>query len=133
MTTYEQRKAARGTKRVCVACAVRFYDLARDPILCPACGAEHTPVAVPVFNIETRGAQSFGKTGWRRKTFARPEAAVPVADAEPAVAPEMAAKDEDADAAKGADPVDEIVLEQDEDDADAADLIDVDVDDAKEG
>lgn len=29
-----------GTKRLCPACAVRFYDLRNDPMTCPACGAE---------------------------------------------------------------------------------------------
>lgn len=29
-----------GTKRVCVACATRFYDLARTPAVCPKCGTE---------------------------------------------------------------------------------------------
>ncbi len=33
-------KAARGTKRTCQSCGARFYDLNRDPIICPLCGAE---------------------------------------------------------------------------------------------
>lgn len=33
-------KAARGTKRTCQSCGARFYDLNRDPIICPVCGAE---------------------------------------------------------------------------------------------
>lgn len=27
-----------GTKRLCPDCNTRFYDLARDPMTCPACG-----------------------------------------------------------------------------------------------
>jgi uncharacterized protein (TIGR02300 family) len=36
-------KAARGTKRTCQngACGSRFYDLGRDPIVCPICGATY--------------------------------------------------------------------------------------------
>jgi len=34
-------KAARGTKRTCQGCGARFYDLNRDPIICPVCGAEY--------------------------------------------------------------------------------------------
>ncbi len=34
-------KAARGTKRTCQSCGARFYDLNRDPIICPICGAEY--------------------------------------------------------------------------------------------
>ena len=35
-----------GTKRVCQSCEVRFYDLKRDPIICPGCGAEFDPEVV---------------------------------------------------------------------------------------
>ncbi len=30
-------KAERGTKRVCQSCGGKFYDLHRDPIICPMC------------------------------------------------------------------------------------------------
>ncbi len=33
-------KLERGTKRRCQECEVKFYDLNRDPIICPACGAQ---------------------------------------------------------------------------------------------
>ena len=29
-----------GVKRSCLSCGARFYDLNRDPIVCPKCGAE---------------------------------------------------------------------------------------------
>jgi len=29
-----------GTKRVCVACSTRFYDLMKSPAICPKCGTE---------------------------------------------------------------------------------------------
>jgi len=29
-----------GTKRVCVSCGARFYDLARAPAVCPKCSTE---------------------------------------------------------------------------------------------
>ncbi len=35
-----------GTKRVCVACGARFYDLTKTPALCPKCGTEQ-PIEVP--------------------------------------------------------------------------------------
>jgi uncharacterized protein (TIGR02300 family) len=28
-----------GTKRICAGCNVKFYDLRKDPIVCPACAA----------------------------------------------------------------------------------------------
>jgi uncharacterized protein (TIGR02300 family) len=45
-------KDDRGTKRVCLNCRNKFYDLARDPILCPICQTVFEPaarVAKPVF------------------------------------------------------------------------------------
>jgi uncharacterized protein (TIGR02300 family) len=35
-----------GTKRVCVACGTRFYDLTKSPALCPKCGTEQ-PIEQP--------------------------------------------------------------------------------------
>jgi len=35
-----------GTKRVCVACSARFYDLTRVPAVCPKCGTEQ-PIEQP--------------------------------------------------------------------------------------
>ena len=32
-----------GTKRVCVACGTRFYDLTKAPAICPKCGTEQPP------------------------------------------------------------------------------------------
>ncbi len=32
-----------GSKRVCVSCAARFYDLTRTPPVCPKCGTEQPP------------------------------------------------------------------------------------------
>jgi uncharacterized protein (TIGR02300 family) len=29
-----------GTKRVCVSCGTRFYDLTKQPAVCPKCGTE---------------------------------------------------------------------------------------------
>lgn len=32
-----------GTKRVCVSCGARFYDLSRVPAVCPKCSTEQPP------------------------------------------------------------------------------------------
>jgi uncharacterized protein (TIGR02300 family) len=36
-------KAAWGTKRSCQSCGARFYDLSKNPIICPKCGHSHDP------------------------------------------------------------------------------------------
>jgi uncharacterized protein (TIGR02300 family) len=33
-----------GTKRICLNCGARFYDMNRDPIACPACSTTIDPV-----------------------------------------------------------------------------------------
>ena len=42
-------KAARGTKRTCQNedCGARFYDLNRDPIVCPECDSKYVIVVHP--------------------------------------------------------------------------------------
>ncbi len=35
-----------GMKRTCQGCGVRFYDLQRDPIICPKCATVYDPDAV---------------------------------------------------------------------------------------
>ena len=35
-----------GTKRTCQSCGAHFYDLRKDLILCPKCGATYDPEAV---------------------------------------------------------------------------------------
>lgn len=32
-----------GTKRVCVACSAKFYDLCKTPAVCPKCSTEQPP------------------------------------------------------------------------------------------
>ena len=32
-----------GTKRICVSCGTRFYDLGKAPAICPKCGTEQPP------------------------------------------------------------------------------------------
>ena len=34
-----------GTKRLCGSCGAKFYDLSKDPILCPKCGTAFVIVA----------------------------------------------------------------------------------------
>ena len=35
-----------GTKRICPSCGARYYDLLRDPIVCPKCSTAFDPEAL---------------------------------------------------------------------------------------
>ena len=43
-----------GTKRVCQSCSAGFYDLRRDPITCPKCGA--------VYDLDTERKAKRGRS-----------------------------------------------------------------------
>ena len=109
----------RGTKRVCLECATRFYDLSRDPIVCPSCGAQHAPPA-PAPVAETRAGFT-DKTSWRgRRSKQPPEAeSAPQSDeSEPAVADAEDGPEEETPS-----PSDDTVLEEEPDDADISGLL----------
>jgi uncharacterized protein (TIGR02300 family) len=76
-------KAEWGVKRTCLSCGARFYDLQREPIVCPACGA-------------TVDAAAQSKPRRTRATSPAKVAAVPAAVAvelEPAVVEDEVAVD----------------------------------------
>ena len=131
-SAFQSQKAARGTKRLCDACQVRFYDLLRDPIVCPACGALHTPAVQTLFEVGRRAGTAGGKPAWRQ-SVKRP--VLPEPDPESAIRPEAVADEglevatEDAVAVV---PDDDIVLEQEPDDADVSGLVDHGVEEPKE-
>jgi uncharacterized protein (TIGR02300 family) len=112
-------KALRGIKRVCHACAARFYDLSRELVVCPSCGANYVP-DVPAVTAEagTRAARLTGKTGWRGRSFKLP-------DPEPDAAPEVASTEGANEEAPIPAPSDDVVLEEEPDEAtDISGLID---------
>lgn len=100
-----------GTKRVCPSCGIKFYDLLKDPIECPACSA--TFVADPILPSKN--------------------------DAPPPSEPEKAAVEEDETDTDDAGDVEVVSLEDvdegddtDTEDADvaaAAEIVDVEIDD----
>ncbi|MFX8565759.1 TIGR02300 family protein, partial [Acinetobacter baumannii] len=42
-----------GTKRLCPNCSTKYYDLNRDPILCPKCG---TPFTIAALALRAKAA-----------------------------------------------------------------------------
>jgi uncharacterized protein (TIGR02300 family) len=119
-------KAARGTKRMCLACETRFYDLGRSPIICPSCTAEFVPVTRRAAEAASRAGWSGGNTRGRpiaAEAADAPEQAEEVAELEGEVKDDVEAEGE-----AGA-PEDEILLEEtEEDNVDPAVLVDPEAD-----
>jgi hypothetical protein len=132
MSTLSARhKAMRGTKRTCQACEVRFYDLARSPIVCPACGAHFTPAAAPVVHSSARPAPFSNKTGWRSQAFKRSQPILPVSDPKSSDPSDPAVEDETEETVS-VDSEDSVVLDQEQDEEGASGLVDHDAMDAEE-
>ncbi len=102
-------KQARGTKRTCQnsGCGSRFYDLNREPITCPVCGASYHIASAPLV------ADAAGERPVENKEFADAGALAP-GDA-PEVAPEDLADVEGAEEPVAAEE-DETFLEEEEED-----------------
>ena len=99
-----------GTKRICQNCGTKFYDLQREPIVCPKCQTEFDP-------------EAFLKTRRSRPVVAADKEHVPVAATEDVEVDAEVLDDEDeAVVAEAADEEDEDLIEdaselgEDEDD-----------------
>jgi len=132
MSTLSARyRAMRGTKRTCQACEVRFYDLARSPIVCPSCGAHFTPAAAAVVHSSARPAPFSSKAGWRGLAFKRSQPILPVDVLKSRDPPDPAVEDETEESVS-VDFEDSVVLDQEQDEEGASGLVDQDVIDAEE-
>jgi uncharacterized protein (TIGR02300 family) len=135
----EISKATRGTKRMCQGCEVRFYDLSRDPIVCPACGVQYALAATPVAEPGARKAPFASKKGGGdRAEIKRPDAVRAEPKTKVMAESESEVLEEDADAAPEVEAPDEddsvledTVLEPDVDEPDVSGLVDH-VDEPKE-
>lgn len=86
-------KAEWGTKRVCLNCSVRFYDMLRDPILCPSCETPFDPTA----NLKTRRTRTATKAATVEKVAKKKEVVEEEEETEEEVA-EAASEDGDSEA-----------------------------------
>lgn len=114
-----------GTKRQCLSCAAKFYDLGHSPIVCPSCGT--------VLDLETIARARRPRPSLRSGAGA----AAVIADdpelvADPGAAPEVP-EDEVGDEEVEAVVADPAVEEDEEEDAplieDADDLVEDDIED----
>jgi len=114
-----------GTKRTCQNCGARFYDLRRDPIVCPVCST--------VFDLERTSRARRGSSAPKLKpvsvvrTPASDEAEAPVAEKDVEAAaeadPPIEAESDDAgDGAETSDGMDDVEGEDRDLIEDASDL-----------
>ena len=121
-TVHDRRKALRGTKRTCQACEARFYDLGRDPIICPRCGADYAlPAEAAV--ATARAAPFTTKTGWRRQPLKRLAPALPAPEAMPSDRFATAAANEEVEEAATVAMDDNSGVPEEQDETDVADLV----------
>jgi uncharacterized protein (TIGR02300 family) len=107
----------RGTKRTCQNgdCGARFYDLNRNPILCPICGSKYA--------IAHASAASLAAAEDKARKAKKPEYQQEKPEAEADT--EEALVDVEADEADdtGTDEADETFLEEEEDEGNVSDIV----------
>jgi uncharacterized protein (TIGR02300 family) len=135
-----------GTKRLCASCSAKFYDLNKDPIVCPKCGTIYE-----VAPVVTRGRPDAAAAAAARAPAPVVEAAAP----EPQEAEFVSLEEADAEASGGAKKPAEagaeaeveeevemddegmddaaFIEEQEEEDADVTDIIGGDIENEEEG
>ncbi len=108
-----------GTKRTCLNCAVRFYDLGKKPITCPSCEASFEPEAF----IKTRRSRQSAPS--EPKKAAAPEAPASVVEAAgPAGANPDGVTDNDEAGGDEEDAVLPVAADADDESEDVAGLVD---------
>ena len=136
-----------GTKRLCASCSAKFYDLSKDPIHCPKCGAVYQ-IAPVVTRGRPDAAAAAAAAAAARPAAVAEEVAVP----EPQDAEFVSLEEADAEASGAKKPVEgaegeaeeEVELdetlddaafieEQEEEDADVTDIIGGDIETEEEG
>jgi uncharacterized protein (TIGR02300 family) len=118
-----------GTKRQCQSCGAKFYDLSKDPIVCPKCGTVFQATAVRG-RPEPVAARAVEEEETEVDTAAGPEL-VSLDEVEA----EEAEKDLPIDGVEIEDEIaedDTFLEEEEEGDDDVADLIDGDIEDDEE-
>ncbi len=114
-----------GTKRVCQSCSTKFFDLNKDPIHCPKCGAVFQAAALPRATVAAAAVKD-------EDTEADPMAAVLVPLEEADGDKAAAAGGDDAETEDDETPDDTFLEEEEEENDDVAGLIDGDIESDEE-
>ncbi|CAN0540121.1 unnamed protein product, partial [Laminaria digitata] len=119
-----------GLKRTCLGCSARFYDMQRDPIVCPNCGAEFDPLALVRPKRARAAAASQAKA---KAAAAKPLDEVAETDETEEVVDDDALEIDDAAIDLDDDDEDDIIPDDDDDDAIADPDVSEVLDKAKDG
>ena len=113
-------KQARGTKRTCQSseCGARFYDLNRNPIVCPICGTVYELASSPLA-IAAAGGEDKSARKARKADFAGEKGPADLPDVEGDELPEI----EDSDEALAGDEDETFLEEEEEEGGDVATII----------
>jgi uncharacterized protein (TIGR02300 family) len=119
-----------------MSCGARFYDLGRDPIVCPKCGTLYQAVALPMGRVAAAAAAAAAR---RPAPVEEDEPEVATADVELVSLEDAEAAESGTDATTDDvidiedDAADDTFLEEEEEgDDDVSDLIDGDIEDDEE-
>jgi uncharacterized protein (TIGR02300 family) len=131
-----------GTKRLCASCGAKFYDLNKDPIHCPKCGAVYEVVvatrpvrlyAAPVAPRPPVPEEAPAPEPQEVETVSLEEADAEAEGAAKKPAPaEAGIEEEEVEMDESLDD-DTFIEEQEEEDADVTDIIGGDIENKEEG
>ena len=131
-----------GTKRLCAGCGAKFYDLNKDPMHCPKCGAVYEvavaarparpePVAAPVARPPVPEEVPVPEPAEvETVSLEEADAEAQGATAKKPAAAEPGAEEEEVEIEVGDDT---FIEEQEEEDADVTDIIGGDIENEEEG
>jgi uncharacterized protein (TIGR02300 family) len=114
-----------GTKRQCQNCGAKFFDLAKDPIVCPKCGTVYEVASMPA------RSSARGKAAQEEEPEVETAGAelVPLEEADAVEDEKVAAvlPDDDVEVEEEEAAEDDTFLEEEEEDSDVSTLIDGDI------
>jgi uncharacterized protein (TIGR02300 family) len=133
-----------GTKRLCASCGAKFYDLNKDPIHCPKCGAVYEvvvatrpvrPAAAPVAPRPPVPEEAPAPEPQEVETVSLEDADAEAQGAAKKPAPAEAGieEEEEVEMDKSFNDEDTFIEEQEEEDADVTDIIGGDIENKEEG
>jgi uncharacterized protein (TIGR02300 family) len=132
-----------GTKRLCASCSAKFYDLNKDPIHCPKCGAVYEvvvatrpvrPGPAPVAPRPLVSEEVPAPEPHEAETVSLEEADAEAQGAAKKPAPaEGGTEEEEVEMDDPLDNDDTVIEEQEEEDADVTDIIGGDIENKEEG